>query len=418
MTLAIVVLIAAICASPVINDIRRIGRQDTGDFVHFYYAADAMARHADPYAAWTQGYIYPPLIAFIFQPLTRLGRDHAAGVMLALNVSLTLTAVLLASREFLRRFGGSQSPPAVASVMLLSILMNIDKIKGEWQMWQTDVFMLLLFVLALRWIDRRPIAAGLMLGIAVNIKYLPLLFLPYLLIRRRWTAAASLVLGSIALALLPAVSTGWTANLRNWRTATNGLVEMTGAASSHREAAEIHDVTDSLSCSITSALARVTQRPAIGFPLAAIVAASALAISWLIYRSRRLPMFTPIRHPATPDAATAVEWVMLLSAILAFSPQTNTRHLYDALLLTTAAATLLIFASESVNRIPLLVGCTVLILGFVLPPGHRTRVGEHTATIDWLRYGGPCWCLLVAAMTVMWTGVQTGIEDRGSRIAD
>jgi hypothetical protein len=407
---SLIVAIAAICASPIINDIHRIHRQDTGDFVHFYYAADAVRHHADPYAAWTQGYIYPPLIAFLFQPLSFLGRDRAAGLMLGVNVAVTLIAIALASDEFLRRFGSSRSKLAVLTVMLLAILMNVDKIKGEWQMWQTDVFMLLLFVLALRWLDRRPVAAGLALGIAVNIKYLPLLLLPYLLIRRRWTTTASLVISTMVFATLPALSTGWDANLRNWHTATNGLVEMTGAASSTPEAAEIHGVTDSLSCSITSALARITRHPQLGFALAAAVALAAFALCWLIYRRRHVAMFRPVTDARQRDAVTGVEWVMLLSAILAFSPQTNTRHLFDALLLTTAASALIIFARPTVNRIPLLVGCTIMVLGFVLPPGHRTRIGEHNATIDWLRYGGPCWCLLIAAMTLLWTAFEGGVS--------
>src|SRR5437667_249836 len=33
-----------------------------GDFGHFYHAALAMRQHADPYAAWKQGYLYPPLL--------------------------------------------------------------------------------------------------------------------------------------------------------------------------------------------------------------------------------------------------------------------------------------------------------------------------------------------------------------------
>jgi hypothetical protein len=408
---AALVAIAAICVAPIVNDVGRIRKKETGDFVHFYYAADAVRHGTDPYAAWTRGYIYPPLIAFLFQPLSYLGRDRAAAVMLVVNVVLTLTAVALAADEFLRRFNAPRSKLSLLIVMLIAMLMNIDKIKGEWQMWQTDVFMLLLFVLALRWIDRWPIAAGIAMGIAVNIKYLPLLFLPYLLIRRRWTASILLVVSSILFAMLPAISTGWNANLGNWKTATNGLVQMAGAPPSHPEAAEIHDVTDSLSCSITSALARITKHPTLGFGLAAIVAATAFAIACVIYYRAGIPLFRPVED-SSRDAITAVEWVMLLSAILTFSPQTNTRHLFDTLLLTTAASAMLIFAKSSVNRIPLLIGSAVLVLGFDLPPGHRTVIGEHNATIDWLRYGGPCWCLLIAATMVLWTGIESRIEHR------
>ncbi len=187
-----------------------------------------------------------------------------------------------------------------------------------------------------------------------------------------------------------------------------GLSESNGSApvrtwSTNSPAAEIHGVTDSLSCSITSALARSTGRAGYGFAAAGGVAVGAVSVSWWMYRRRGVPMFLTIENTDVRSAVTAAEWVVLLSAILAFSPQTNTRHLFDALLLTTAASSLLIFSRPGVNRVPLLVGCVVLVLGFVLPPGRRTRIGEHNATIEWLRHGGPCWCLLFAAMTVLWT---------------
>jgi hypothetical protein len=403
------------CVVLLISDLRRIKSGRTGDFEHFFYAAAAVRNHADPYTAWTQGYIYPPLIAFLFQPLAMLTRSHAAAVMLAVNVSITFIALWLCADEFLRRFGVSRSNSIIVWIVFFSLLMNVDKVKGEWQMWQTDVFMLLLFVLALRWQSRLPLAAGIALGIAVNIKYLPLMFLPYFLIRRQWKISISMVIGTIAFALLPAITTGWTQNLRNWQTATAGLLQMTcwvnpSHANAAIEAAQIHDVTDCLSCSITSAFARSTKNlphPSAGLILAALTAMVALLIAWLIYRRWQIPMLkTAASRPCAPsDAITACEWVMLLTAVLAFSPQTNTRHLFDALFLTSAASVLLIFARPSVNRLPLLIGCIVLVLGFDLPPGARVDGRELPATMSWLRIGGPCCCLLVAGFTLLWTGL-------------
>jgi len=102
--------------------------------------------------------------------------------------------------------------------------------------------------------------------------------------------------------------------------------------------------------------------------------------------------------------------VMLVAAVLAFGPQTNTRHLFDALIFTSAASAQLIFANRKVNRIPLLIGTAILFFGFILPPGNRTVIGELTPTVRWLRMGGPCWCLLIAAMTLLWTGMDENAE--------
>ncbi len=106
-----------------------------------------------------------------------------------------------------------------------------------------------------------------------------------------------------------------------------------------------------------------------------------------------------------PPAVTAAEWPVLVAVLLAFSPQTNTRHLFDATLLTTAAAVLLLAPAAGVRRWPVAAGCAVLVLGFTLPPGSRTVQGFWSPTVAWLRVGGPCWCLLVAAAGLLWTGL-------------
>jgi hypothetical protein len=401
-TIAEILMIAGLCISVLATDINRIHDRVTGDFEHFYYAAEAIHNGTDPYASGSRGYIYPPLIAFLFEPLAQLGRDRAAAWMLGINVFTASLAIILAADQFLRRFGISRNPMILAAVILLSMLLNIDKIKGEWQMWQTDVFMLLLFVVALRWLDRFPICAGIALGMAVNIKYLPLMFIPYLLIRRRWRTTAGLIIGTLIFAILPALATGWTANLRNLHTAMTGLLQMTGMQTGGIEAAHIHHVKDALSCSITSALVRATS-PGTGFLIAALIAGAIVTAAAWIYRQNQLSLFDP--QLANNPAITAAEWVMLIAGVLAFSPQTNTRHLFDALIFTSAASVLLLFPRPSVSSIPLLVGTAIQFLGFILPFGNRTVIGEHTPTLVWLRMGGPCWCLLVGAFALLWTVV-------------
>ncbi len=424
--LAVVLWLAVggLCAALLPTDIHRLRTRQTGDFEHFFYAADAVRHGRDPYAAWTRGYIYPPLVAFVGQPVAALGYDRAAAVMLAVNVAVTLAAVTLAAVECLRRFTAPRrDAAAVGAVVLLGLLLDVDKVKGEWQMWQTDVWMLLLFVLALRWVDRRPAWAGVALGVGANIKYLPLLLLPYLLVRRRWTAATALVISSAAFAVLPAVSTGWAANGRDWATAARGLTGMAGGGPAGERAA-VHGVADSLSCSVTSAVARGTTAvggsAAVALSVAAAVAGVAFAAAAGVYRRRGVPLWG-----RGDPSVLAVEWPVLVAVLLAFSPQTNTRHLFDATLLTTAAAVLLLAPAAGVRRWPVAAGCVVLVLGFTLPPGSRTVQGFWSPTVAWLRMGGPCWCLLVAAAGLLWTGLaqaravggrpSPGPDDRAGR---
>ncbi len=401
-------VVAVVCGAVVRTDVRRLRTRETGDFEHFFYAADAVRHGRDPYQAWTRGYIYPPLLAWAAQPVAALGYDRAAAAMLAVNVAVTLAAVSLAAGEFLRRFDAPRrDPAAVGAVVLLGLLLDLDKVKGEWQMWQTDVWMLLLFVLALRWVDRRPVLAGVALGVGANLKYLPLLLLPYLLVRRRWTAAASLVVSSAVFAVLPAVQVGRADLGREWAAAARGLTGMAAgpaAAAAAGERAAIHGVADSLSCSVTSALARATGSGPAGLAAAAGVGAAAFGAAAVVYRRRGVPLTGP-----ASAAVTGVEWPVLVAVLLAFSPQTNTRHLFDATLLTTAAAVLVLAPAAGVRRWPAAVGVIVLALGFTLPPGRRTVQGFWSPTVAWLRMGGPCWCLLVAAGGLLWTGLGRAV---------
>ena len=224
--------------------------------------------------------------------------------------------------------------------------------------------------------------------------------MPYLLVRRRWTAAAALVGSSVAFAVVPAVQVGWPEIGRQWATAVGGLTGMAGVGHGG-ERAEVHKLADSLSCSVTSALARATGSPLAALSLAALLAAGLFAAAAWAYRRRSVPLL----GPPSDAAVTAAEWPTLVAVLLAFSPQTNTRHLYDALLVTTAAAVLLLAPAAGVRRGPLAAGVAVLALGFTLPPGSRTAAGAWSPVLAWLRLGGPCWCLLVAAASLLWTGL-------------
>src|SRR5258705_8385049 len=118
-------------------------------------------------------------------------------------------------------------------------------------MFQTNGLMLLMLALALRWLDRKPWLAGLALGFAVNIKYLPLVLLPWLLIRRRWLAAGSFVLGCIFFAILPAVQSGWNNNLNHLSTAFRGPGHPLGIETRSAQYPDIWNMRAGISLSLT-----------------------------------------------------------------------------------------------------------------------------------------------------------------------
>jgi hypothetical protein len=89
-------------------------------------------------------------------------------------------------------------------------------------------------------------------------------------------------------------------------------------------------------------------------------------------------------------AVLGMEFAAVVMASLLFSPQTNTRHLSLAVLLTTVAAALILAGRPEVVRGRLVVAMGVMFLCFVVPGGR-----------PWMAIGGPCWGVLVLLLTVI-----------------
>ncbi len=347
----------ALLAVLFINAVRRVDGP-TGDFVHFYEAARAMVHGEDIYSSGLGGYIYPPLLAFLYTPLALLSSASAAVVLLVCNMVLMLLCVLLATRELASRFGIVAHLRTTGAVAFVAVLLTADKLKGELQMWQTNLLMLFLFTAALRLLDRWPALSGAALGMAFNIKYLPIVVLPYLLLRRRWTAAGSFVVSAAGFALLPAVLTGWDVNLRYQAVAYSGLLRLMGAPVGSARAANIENISAVFSVSIPSAIARLTGAggfTGLALPAAGLVALAALAAAAWIYRRNGVPLlYRPDgARPGDPPtrAVVGLEWAGLITAGLVFSPQTNTRHLCLLLFPFTLAALLLLRPRKGMTRL-------------------------------------------------------------------
>jgi hypothetical protein len=401
----------------VAHGLSRVGT-GMGDFRHFYGAARAMLRGEDVYASGDGGYIYPPLLAFLYMPFGALGVAAAAQAMLALNVGLWLASLGLASAEAVRRAGVRVTAGAVAWVALGATLLMEDKVKGELQMWQTDGWVLLAFVLGLRWMDRRPSLAGAALGFAFNIKYLPVAGLAYLVVRRRWRAAGAFVASAVVFALLPAVWEGPSRAVEDLGTAYAGVARLCGFGAGAGRAANIFSMDASLSVSVTSALSRLWagESPRTALGLAAGAAAALAGAGWWAYRRAGAPLWA--WPGAGAQAATAwsglvlSEWAAVVAGVLMFGPQTNTRHLYLALLVQAAAGAMALAGAWG-ERAALGAGMMVAALGMSLPPGGQSVNPE---VLRWHAVGGPSWCLGALAMTVVVVGARRAgraLRERG-----
>ena len=385
-----------------------------GDFPTFYHAARAMLDGRDPYVPYEAdlSYVYPPLLAACYTPLAHLSKLSAARIMLPINIAFALTALLLGTRAIMRRLEVPITLGSLACIACLAGWLSENELRNQLQALETDALMLLCFTLALWWLDRRPIFAGAALAFALNIKYLSIITLPYLLLRRRWRAAIGMGIWTLIWGLLPALVLGWRENARCLRVALSGLLGWVGVARpAGAETAHVHGITDGLSLSVTSGLARVLEQhgasPKMGLVLAALLGLTGLMWAAWLYSGKGFPFLLWSPAQAQQDwpfnGLVAIEWVSLIVVALAFSPDTNARHLVLALLVNILAATMLLVPRPGVPRAPLAVGTILMFLGFIMPlKGWVTPKQAHA----YFHYGIACWCLLGMYAVLLWTGLR------------
>jgi|GEM_PF-2495743 len=181
-------------------------RRGRYDFHHFYLEAQHVWQHGalHPQMAHSRSDeerqlpFYLPVVPLMLAPLAALGRVGAALVwtaaqVAALGVSLRILRGWCADR-------GLDGPAILGTATLLALPALVEAARFN----QLSFFVLALVLAGVDAMDRaRPGRAGALLGLATILKLLPAIFLPWLLLKRRWTAAATLTVTVLAVGLLP-----------------------------------------------------------------------------------------------------------------------------------------------------------------------------------------------------------------------
>ena len=160
-------------------------------------------------------YVYPPLLALIFYPLTSY--QLAWWAWAACSLICWAAALWLLIRELLRSEFGQQLRQSIWWPVFLAALINFPPVLVHMTWGQLQLPLLLLLTLAWLCLRReRPIVAGVLIGLTIALKLFPLLLLLPLLIQRRypdggkgWRCIAA-ALGTAALVLgLSFAVVGW-----------------------------------------------------------------------------------------------------------------------------------------------------------------------------------------------------------------
>lgn len=152
----------------------------------------------------TETYTYPPATAFLVLPLCRLPQAAVLSVWYVLNAA----AMALLFQSAWQLAGG----PAFVGMSqrwhgvfwLGAVLLAGRFLLAPIENLQTDLILAALVMCGCcRLWEGRELAGGMLIGTAAAMKCTPLLFIPYLLLRRRWSGATALLASAVLWNLLP-----------------------------------------------------------------------------------------------------------------------------------------------------------------------------------------------------------------------
>jgi hypothetical protein len=378
---------------------------DTWDFDYFYRAAKAMWHGQDIYAASDGHYIYPPFLAFVFQPFVPFSERTAALIWTLISALITFAAALIASKEIAARWirpDADLDPSLSWAIAAFGCLLIADKIEATFLLGQTDCLMLLGFACALRWMDRRPLLAGIAIGATASIKYLSLIFVPYFLVKKNFRAAFASLLAFSFFMALPVAEVGLSRGGEYAATELRGIGRMLGIIAAGKQV-KILRVTMNRSVSITSAIFRLTRSHGLPDLLAELLLVSifitVMATIVLICRYHRVSIFRQEKSNwQRANKAASLEWVVLIFLATTFSPQTTGRHMVLLLLVYILAIGLFLVEKAKASRVLLIVAVALMVTGLSLPP-----LPIHI----WRAIGGASWCAVALILTIMWVGSHT-----------
>jgi hypothetical protein len=150
-------------------------------------------------------------------PLSRLHK-HKAVPIWYLSIFAFFIGAIYFIKKILTINGGPR--PLSKTFYFLGILLSLRFLLSVVQRVQSDclvLFLLSLFILALFY--KKDAWAGFSLAAAAMVKLTPLIFIPYLLLRKRFKAVLSCGLFSAVFLFIPALYVGWMRNLQylnNW----------------------------------------------------------------------------------------------------------------------------------------------------------------------------------------------------------
>ena len=194
---------------------RSLGRLDGVVFTGYTQVGEVVLQGGDPYGLPIN--TWPPFFLFLAAGLALLARVSLPIALLLWQ--LGSVATVWGSCRLMARLVGEEPAPFTSSAVLVPVLMTARLLQEHLQHTQINLYVIFLVLLAFYLFQRRrePLG-GLALATATSLRAVPLLFLPYLLYKRAWRAAAWTAAFLLVLnVVLPLVTLGAATTAERWR---------------------------------------------------------------------------------------------------------------------------------------------------------------------------------------------------------
>jgi hypothetical protein len=199
------------------------GHGKTKDYSLWYWAGQQVVHGGALYEKTTNGaldFIYPPLPAVLLAPASWLGK-----IPLYLGLSILNSAAWAITSQLANAMTGSKKIPAPWLAALPGFA-TITFVFDMYDLGQPNLVLLAMMLLGFWWLAKgRAWLGGSMFALATAIKVFPVAVLPYLLWRRHWAAAASMVVCTLLLLfVVPAPIRGFERNAQELKTWYSAMV--------------------------------------------------------------------------------------------------------------------------------------------------------------------------------------------------
>lgn len=345
--------------------------KDPVGMVVYPQAGDCIV-HGAPLRQCAELFSYPPVFGFLMAPFALMPMGARVALWYVISIAASAGCFVISERLVMSLLPGRWSERDLAWLRVVTLLLSLKFVLAvlEYQAYDTLAFVI---VLAGLWavLLERDWSGGALLALAAAIKATPLVFFPYLIVKRRFVAAGVFAVVFLGLWLLPdayaALEGARPHYLQEW------LGQIAGPALADRHTAASFWPTWMGANVLNHSFHGTVARLVVGTPAArhatlilySICAVYVAAIGLLLLRSSRR------------DDFIAVDGSILLIAMLMLSPMTSRYH-YILLMLPYMTVAGIAIRDASL-RMPAIV---TLLVSFVLGTATSNDIAGHRLT-DW-----------------------------------